>query len=153
MEKSQAQPRIVRADARYRNSVFGLYFFLTVFFVIFFNATLPVLMQEFQNLDLHTSFLVGEITVIIFLFFFIAPASYLIFVGRQIKKFGRFPYPGMKVIRDTPVLSGKKAYFKANLLLYLGYCTCFCVIAGAISIHFIFQKIWISPLLSQLRLF
>jgi len=153
VEENKEKMHTVYADKNYRNMLLVVYLFIIIFGVIFFTIGMPYLIHAFQGLKVPTSLILGEILVIFFLLSFIIPAAYLISVGRKIKVHGQFPYPGMKVIRNTRILWGKQAFFRANALVYFGYCACALSILSSISIYFIFHKIWSSPLISQLRLF
>jgi hypothetical protein len=59
----------------------------------------------------------------------------------------------MKVMMDTPVMTGKKAIARANMLIYLGRIAVVLSIAGSVHFHFAFQKIAHSELLKHLPLF
>jgi hypothetical protein len=91
--------------------------------------------------------------MISFFIFFIAPASYLILIGRKIKRFAQFPFPGMKVMRDTKVISGKQAIARGNMLIYFGFFACLISIISSIHVYGSIQKILSSDLLRQLPLF
>ena len=145
--------KIVRTDKRFRNIiavVYGAIFAGGIPFAVF---ALPPLLHKINRLHIQTSIFIGETVIIAFLLCFIFPALYLFSIGIKIKLHSRFPYPGMKVMRDTPVVTGKKAIAKARMLMYLGILAVVVSVAGSLHIHFIFQKIAHSELLSRLPLF
>ena len=133
--------KIMKADKKYRKSLFIAYGAVAVGGVLFFAFIAPFLFAELRRLLPHASFFIAEIVVVTFLLAFIGPAYYLISIGKKIKRHAQFPYPGMKVIRDTKVISGKKALFRANLLIYFGCFACALAVISSISVHCIFQKL------------
>jgi hypothetical protein len=153
MTEEKETPQIIKGDKKYRNVLFGVYIVLLGFGLFFFILIFPFLLTKFRHLELHASFIIAEIVIISFLLVFILPASYLISIGRKIKRYAQFPYPGMKVLRDTQVLSGPKALFRAKMLIYFGCFACLISMLSAISVFRIFHKIFNSELIRQLPLF
>jgi hypothetical protein len=139
MEKEEI--KIIKADYKYRKSLFIAYGAVVIGGILFFAFIAPFLIAELKRLLPHASFIISEIIVITFLLAFFGPALYLISIGKKIKQHAQFPYPGMKVIHDTKVLSGKKALLRANLLIYLGCFACALAIVSSISVHCIFHKL------------
>ena len=133
--------KIIKADKKYRKSLFIAYGAIVVGGVLFFAFIAPFLIAELKRLLPRASFLISEIIVISFLLAFIGPAYYLISIGKKIRQHAQFPYPGMKVIRDTKVISGKKALSRANLLIYFGCFACALAVISSVSVHCIFQKL------------
>jgi hypothetical protein len=153
MTEENTVPHIIKASKRYRNTLFSVYLILLCIGFLFYYLIFPVLLHNFKNLESSSYFNVAEITLTAILLFFIGPAMYLISIGRKIKHCAQFPFPGMKVLRDTKVISGHKAIFRGKLLIYLGYFACFISVISSIHIYFIFQKILSSDLIRQLPLF
>lgn len=83
----------------------------------------------------------SEFILILLLLLFIGPSIYLIYIGRQIKRSGEFPFPGMKVIRDTKVIVGEKALNRGRMFTILGYSSIILSISGSIRIHFTLTKL------------
>jgi hypothetical protein len=150
---SPNEVEIIKTDKHFRNRVIALYFTILAGGALFITQWMPRVLTMVSHLHQHSSIFIGETVVIGFLLCFIFPAVYLISIGRKIKLHGQFPYPGMKVMMDTPVISGKKAIAKANVLMYFGACAVVFSIAGSIHMYFVFQKIAHSALLMQLPLF
>jgi hypothetical protein len=153
MTEENKTPLIIKASKRYRNTLFSVYIFLLCTGFLFFYFIFPFLLQKFRNLESSSYYNVAEITLTAFLLFFIAPACYLISIGRKIKHSAQFPFPGMKVLRDTKVLSGHKAIFRGKMLIYLGYFACIISVVSSIHVYFIIHKILSSELIRQLPLF
>ena len=145
--------KIIKADKKYRKSIMVLYFAILTGCTVFTLLVLPALVYKFKHLPLQSSFIIGEIVIITFLLLFIVPSIYLIAIGKKTKMHTQFPYPGMKVMRDTPLITGKKAIGRANKLIYFGYCASVLSIVSSIHVHFIFLRITHSELLRQLPLF
>ncbi len=140
-QKVEEETKIVKADRKYRSSLFIVYGAVIIFGFIFIKFIAPFIIAEVKHLAPQSSFIISEIVVVAFLLVFIAPAYYLISVGKKIKLHAEFPYPGMKVIRDTKVISGKKALLRAKMLIYFGCFACVLAIISSISVHRSFQKL------------
>jgi hypothetical protein len=96
---------------------------------------------------------VAEIAVVLFLLLFIIPAIVLIRIGTKTVHSKRFPYPGMKVIHDAVVVTGRNAVFRGRALLILGYISIGMALLGSIAMHIMFIYIRSSPILSSFQLF
>ena len=87
-----------------------------------------------------------EICCHLFLLLFIPPALYLITIGRRICTHKAVPYPGMKVIRDTVIIRGKKAVFRGKSLIVLGTVLVVLVGTSMVATHFILVRFKQHPL-------
>jgi hypothetical protein len=145
--------KIVKADKKFRFFLFVLYGTILVTGALFFKFLAPLIVCKFQGITSQTYYILGETVIIFFLLLFIVPAWWLISIGRKIKFYEQFPYPGMKVMRDTRVIEGKKAVFRGKMLVALGFLTCIVAVLSSIRVHLIFQNIAQSDLLSHLPLF
>ncbi len=153
MSEGKQHQEIVKADPQYRRRILTAYLIGIAVLFVFFRYAFPQMISAFRRLDLHTSFIIGEIISIVFLLLFIFPSLYLINVGNNIRKHGQVPYSGMKVLRDTKIRTGKRAAFQANVLVWLGHTAIVLAIAGSIAMHFLFAEVWHSPILRNLPLF
>jgi hypothetical protein len=145
-------PGFVKADKRYRNTLFLVYIVLLSAGFVFFYVIFPQLIKNSHSLDSSQYYTTAQLLIIGFILAFIAPASYLIAIGKKIKKHTQFPFPGMKVIKDTKVITGKKAIALAKMLIYLGYFACFISIAGSIHVYVVIHKILSSELIRLIPL-
>jgi hypothetical protein len=82
----------------------------------------------------------------LFLLCFIPVAVYVIIIGRRTCRYKAIPYPGMRVIRDTVVVTGKKAIIRGKGLIILGIVTIVLVIASMICTHYIILNFKQHPL-------
>ena len=57
-------------------------------------------------------------------------------LGRRINLAGRFPVPGMKVVKDTRVRTGSEARALANLAQAV---TLLCVVAGTVGMWYVYR--------------
>ncbi len=153
MTEENCNPPIIKANIKYRTILFGVYIGLFTAGFLFFYFIFPGLLQRFKNLESLSYYNVAKIVIISFLIFFIIPASYLILIGRKIKRYAQFPFPGMKVSRDTKVIMGKQAIARGNMLIYFGGFACIISILSSIHVYSIIQKILSSELIRQLPLF
>lgn len=132
--------QIVKADTRYRRKLFlgyGIGILLIAGLVFFI---LPLFLEYLRNCAIQEFLRVTEICVIVFLLSFIGPAVFLMRVGGKIIRHGQVPYPGMKVIHDTKVISGKKAIFRGKILVFLAILSIVVAITGVIASHHFFEK-------------
>jgi len=59
-------------------------------------------------------------------------------LGRRINRTGRFPPPGMKVVRDTPVRTGPQA---RNLASLAEFCAFLAVVGGVLGMWFFYRTV------------
>jgi hypothetical protein len=144
---------IVRADKAYRLKLFLAYLLLIIVGYLAIRFLLPAGLLAFRNLEVHSYFNVAEIASIVFLIAFVAPALYLIRIGRKIVLHKMAPFPGMKVIRDTAILRGEKAIARGRQLIILGYISISAAVVGSGLIHLVFIKIKATPIINAMPLF
>lgn len=91
----------------------------------------------------HQFFIDSPIIVFIFsliiLFPMVVAGTYLLTVGRRATRAQRFPPPGYRVIRDTPILQGPQGIRRGQLLQVMGLCLICC---GAL-ILFVIWKVFL----------
>lgn len=131
---------IVKADKSYRTRLFGIYILCIAAGIPVFSLGVPRLIDYIMNLDFRIAQYTMEVLLIALLCCFAPAAVYLIVLGRRVLKHGAFPYPGMKVIRDTVIVKGDKARFRGRALIFLGSLFIFLMFAGIASIHYSFVK-------------
>jgi hypothetical protein len=131
---------IFKADRRFRKKLFTVYAACILILGLFVWLCLPLLIKYLNACAIPKFLNLMEICVLAFLLFFIGPALFLINTGRKILLYKQVPYPGMKVIRDTKILSGKKAIFRGRLLVILGIFSIIMAIIGSIGSHYYFEK-------------
>ena len=66
---------------------------------------------------------------------FVGMGAWLWWLGRRINRADRFPPPGMKVIKDTPVRTGVKARRLANLAQLTAL---LCVVVGTVGMWYLY---------------
>ncbi len=131
--------RIVRLDRGYRKRLFLWYAVGIMAGLLCLLAVRPAHRFIFSH-DIITAFRYLEGTAIVFLLLFAIPAVYLIRTGRKILRHGSFPYPGMKVIRDTIILEGAEARRRGKALIALGIFSIFMSVSGIILTHAMFER-------------
>ena len=147
------RPEILKADPGYRRRLFSFYLGAIALGFIAWRYLLPLCFSAFNHLRGPVYFIVAESAVILLLLVFIIPAVFLIRTGNKIIRSERFPFPGMKIMRDTKVVTGSRALFRGRLLRRLGYVSIGFAVAGSIAMHILFIYIRNSPVLSRLPLF
>ena len=108
---------IQKADKAYRNKCLAVYFIccligisLIVWWLPRFKLHMETLMPDKLVQTVSFVFLVLLVPIILF-------GLYILSIGRRTLKSGRYPPPGMKVIRDTKVLQGKAAGVRGYLII------------------------------------
>ncbi|NLD93928.1 MAG: hypothetical protein GX639_14825 [Fibrobacter sp.] len=134
------EKEIIKADRNYRRKLFSGYLIVIILGILAWNFICPPLLNILDNLPNKERVEVKEIIAHLFLFSFIPVAIYLIAIGRKICKYNAMPYPGMKVIRDTVVVTGKKANFRGKTLIILGIVVIILLITSMIATHSIILR-------------
>jgi 4-amino-4-deoxy-L-arabinose transferase-like glycosyltransferase len=146
-------PEIVKADPGYRRRLFSFYLTAIALGFIAWRFLLPPCIDAFDHLRRPAYFIIAESAVIVLLLVFIIPAVFLIQTGNKIIRSERFPFPGMKIMRDTKVVTGSRALFRGRFLKRLGYVSIGFAVAGSVAMHILFIYIRNSPVLSRMPLF
>jgi hypothetical protein len=68
-------------------------------------------------------------------------ATWLWLQGLRISRAGRYPAPGAKVIRDTPVLHGDAARLRGLLLRVLAFCLGLLAVGTLIAVHRLVERL------------
>ncbi len=131
---------IVKTDRNYRRKLFTGYLIVLITGILIWNFIRPPFLNFIENLPNKERVEIKELIVHLFLFSFIPVAIYLITVGRKICKYNAIPYPGMKVIRDTVVITGRKAKHQGKGLIILGIAVIILLITSMISTHLIILR-------------
>lgn len=118
--------------------------------VVFFKLGVPSFMRYLEQLPVKARVEAIERTVHVVLLLFIPAAIYLIIVGRKVCRSGAMPYPGMKVIHDTLVVTGRRAQMRGWSMIVLGGVMIVMVLASSIITHRIILRMKQHPLLSPI---
>lgn len=138
---------IIKTDKRYRRNLFTAYLILIVIGVVVVKWGIPAFRWYLVALPPKPMVETVETFIHIVLMLFIPAAAYLIFVGRKICIFKAMPYPGMKVIHDTVVVTGKKALVRGWSLMILGAIMILMVIVSIIITHQIILRLKNAPII------
>jgi energy-coupling factor transporter transmembrane protein EcfT len=138
---------IIKADKKYRKNLFNVYLIGISIVIAFWHWGIPVINNFIQELPIKKEVETLEILAHVLLLLFFAPAVYLIYIGRKIRKHSLLPYPGMRVIRDTHVLKGKKAVVRGNILIILGITMICTAILSMTTTHVILVEFKTHPLI------
>lgn len=137
---------IIKADMDYRRKLLLSYLAAILIGIIMWNFCIPPLMEILENLPNKERVETKETIIHLFLFSFIPVAIYVIVIGRRACKYKAMPYPGMKVIRDTVVVTGKKAIFQGRGLMILGTVVIVLTVASMIANHLIIFRFKQNPM-------
>jgi hypothetical protein len=137
---------LIKADKEYRRNLFLSYLILIIAGILFWYFILPTLISRVENLPNKEHVETMEILSHLFLLLFIPVAIYIIVIGRRMCRHKAVPYPGMKVIRDTVLITGQKATIRGRRLIILGTITIVLTILSIIRTHFITLRFKQHPL-------
>ena len=137
--------RIIKADKKYRKNLLNVYLIFISSIIALCYWGLPVVKEFVLELPVKQKVETLELIGHIVLLLFIPPAIYLIYIGRKIRHSSLLPFPGMKVIRDTRVIQGKKAVFRGNLLMVLGIIMIVTAVLSMTRTHLILVQFKQSP--------
>ena len=130
---------IIRADKKYRQKALCLLFLLGLLGILIILWGLPSGIEYLKRLDPQTAFLIIDL-VLVFIMLSMVPIGIFLFrVSRKILKHECFPPAGMKVIKDTPIVRGKKAKMKGQILLFISILFMIAGLCGALYVHYLFQ--------------
>ena len=127
---------IVKTDTAYRAKLFVGYGILIAVIFLCAKFGLPALLTYFHRFEYQRFLTILDLLLITFTLSFAGPSAYVIYIGKKIVGFASLPYPGMKVIRDTKVITGQKAIFQGKLLIWLGYVAIALAVASSIITHY-----------------
>ena len=140
------EPEIVEVDRCYRRNLFLAYLAVILFVLVLWRWGKPLLVSHIVSLPNKERIEFIERAEQLLLLLFIPAAIYLIAVGRKVCRFQAMPYPGMRVIRDTVIVRGKKALFRGRAMIILGTVMIVLVAASMIATHLILLKFKRHPL-------
>ncbi len=145
---SGRRPRLVRADNKLRNKWLVTTGLLVLLLALLLWAS-PIVQNSLTKLFSNTGTeSVIRLLVIFYSVFailaiiFITVGMHLAQVARKIQKYGRFPAPGMRVVRDTWVVRGYRAVF----LSYFFMAIAIILIIGGSAIPFYFHELLVQVL-------
>ncbi len=129
---------IIQADKKYRIRLFSIYILCILAGILVLVFGVPSLISYIQSQNFRAAQRTIEIVLILLLCSFSPAAVYLIILGRRILRHGSFPYPGMKVIRDTVAVTGDRARFRGKLLIFPGTLFLVLMCSGIALLHYSF---------------
>jgi len=132
---------IVHADKKYRNKALGLIFLLGLLGLLLIIWGLPSGMEYLKGLEPQTAFLIIELVLVFIMLSMVPIGLFLLNLSRKIMKHECFPPPGMKIIKDTPLVKGKKAKAKGQILLFISLLFMIAGLCGALYIHYLFHAL------------
>ena len=145
--------QIIKADKKYRKNLFNVYLISISLLIVFWHWGIPVIREFIQALPVKQRVETLETIGHVLLLLFFPPAIYLIYIGRKIRQSSLLPFPGMRVIRDTKVIKGRKAMLRGNILIVLGIVMIITALLSMTTTHLILvqfkQNPFIRPFFQQ----
>lgn len=131
----------VQVDKVYRKKLFTIYILCVVIGAIIIGFGIPLCKGHIQKLPTIESLNIIEIIAMLCLFLPIPAAVYLFKTGLKILKANEYPYPGMKVIRPTKILTGSEARMRGKALIVLGIISFIFALVSASFTHYFFNQL------------
>ena len=139
-------PDIVKADPVYRWKLFAAYGVILAVGALVIPWAWHAFVRYLLVSNPRHTLVAAETAGIGFLLLFIAPAVYVVLIGRRTLSERRWPPKGMKVIYDTRIQDGEWAVARGRRLVWLGAVCIFAVLLGSAATHFIFFKFKTDPM-------
>ncbi len=130
---------IVKADQSLRMKLIFFIILTGIAGIVIYKWGIPLLFKYLENFALEKSALIIEIILDLLILSFMPFAVYFFLIGRKILKYNRFPPPGMKVIRDAPIVQGSKARRRGVLLASVSIIFALILVVMVFQIHNIMQ--------------
>lgn len=137
---------IVKADNHYRKILFTAYLLTLLIGAAFWKWILPLVLHHLSSLPNKERFEATEAFSHTVLLLFVPAALYVISIGRKVCRYKAMPYPGMRVIHDTVVITDKKALFRGKCMIVLGTTMIVLVVISIVSTHCINLRFKHHPL-------
>jgi hypothetical protein len=139
------EPVICKADRQYRTRLFTAYLVILILIGGLIALVIPTINNTVNRLPFAQGNRLIEAALICCLLGFIPAAIYCIVIGRKILRHDAFPWPGMKVIRDTLILRGLPAQRRGKALVILGWTFLLLMTAGISTIHWSYTRFIRNP--------
>jgi ATP/ADP translocase len=108
---------IIRADRRYRKKLLILYALFVLVVILLIGWVLPWSKAYLLQLELETALTVMKVVLAVMFLSFVPAGLYVWRLGRKIMVHERFPPPGVKVMKDTKLIEGKRARVRGRVLI------------------------------------
>ena len=141
------ETQIIKADKKYRKNLFNVYLISISLLIVFWYWGIPLIREFLQALPVKQRVETLEAIGHILLLLFFPPAIYLIYIGYKIRQSSLLPFPGMRVIRDTKVIKGKKAVLRGNVLVILGVIMIVTALISMTTTHLILVQFKQNPII------
>jgi hypothetical protein len=133
--------KVIKADKNLKYKYLILILIVGLIGVILIKWALPLGMDYLKTMAPERALELIKIVLIIIFLSLIIPGIYFLKLGRKIILSETFPPPGTTVIKDTPVIEGKKARQKGMLLLFFAALFFIFGVLGAVLSHFLIEEI------------
>jgi L-asparagine transporter-like permease len=129
--------QIVRADKRYRKRALLFYILSVLLSLVLVAWVLPRGTEYLRNLDPDAALLIAD-TVLVLMLLSVAPMGlYLLRLAGKILKEERFPPQGTKVLRDTLLVTGRKATVRGYVLRVVSVILIVVGLFGALNVDYL----------------
>lgn len=132
---------IMPADKGYRRRVLAIYVVIVLLGLVLIGWVLPLTKEYIDQLEPETATSAMKTTLILVFLTIVPIALYILAFGRKVMQHERFPPPGVKVIRDTKIIEGKKARARGRVLVVLSLVLIFLGVIGALYTPYMLNKV------------
>jgi peptidoglycan biosynthesis protein MviN/MurJ (putative lipid II flippase) len=129
------------ADKGYRRRVLTIYVVIVLLGLVLIGWVLPLTKEYIAQLEPETASRAMKTTLVMVFLTIIPIALYILAFGRKVMQHERFPPPGVKVIKDTKIIEGKKARARGRVLVVLSLVLIFLGVIGALYTPFMLNKV------------
>ncbi|MBF0529179.1 MAG: hypothetical protein HQK55_07895 [Deltaproteobacteria bacterium] len=134
---------IVRADRTTRITVVVIVIVVMVIVGFLFQWGLPRLVFHLKTLPAEEAVQTIKIGLVVTFGSVIPIGLYMFVIGRRTSREERFPPRGLKVLRDTKIISGPSAVRRGRVIQALGALLMITAAASATYAYYTFPKIWV----------
>jgi len=107
---------VIKADKEYRRKIIALSALLAVVGLVILVWIFPLNPEALKDLEGETIFFIVKVLTVFLMLCSVTMGLYFFRFSKKILKHEQIPPPGVKVIKDTPVIRGKGARVRGYIL-------------------------------------
>jgi uncharacterized membrane protein YhaH (DUF805 family) len=131
---------VLKADPNARRKLIYIILIFSVLTFIIFGLALPEFESYLKQKQSQEALKILCIALSIMFLSALCIPAYFYSVGHRILKAGQYPWPGMKVMHDTKVVTGNAARRKAYIAIILSYLMALLLLYGGVFVPYSLYK-------------
>ena len=112
-------PKIIQADKAYRRKILVILFLTVLAGLATFQWLVPWASKTVHQIEPNKGLALARYVLTVMFLSVLFISLYLAFFGRKVLRHREFPPPGAKVLRDTPLVEGKSAIIRGQIIILL----------------------------------